>query len=56
MSMRAERKTLGKLLTNYSNNFSNSYTEYSLVFYHSPVSEPEPLLRLEVAGWYPSFG
>jgi hypothetical protein len=29
MSKRAERKTPGKPLTNYSNKFSNSFTEYS---------------------------
>ncbi len=40
MFKRAERKTPGELLTNYSNNFSNSLTEYSGVFYHFSVSEP----------------
>ena len=41
MSNRAERKTPGKLLTNYSNNFSIQFHRILRVLYHLSVSEPD---------------
>src|SRR5438093_8864268 len=56
MSMRAERKTPGKLLTYYSNKFSNSFTEYSgsSTTFLSPSQNHSPVSR-SLAGT-PPFG